>query len=211
MPRKRSQNSEPSDHVDHGHHDEEAVYSQGGADDALGLYLKQMGAIPLLSREKELALAIRLEIARKRYRHAVLFSWWSIRRIADVFAHVQAGEFPIDPQIDTVQSAGLSRETIVGRMPANLKTLKRLMQRAARDFAIYQRTRTASGRARVRRDRWRQLRKAVRLLEELSPRTELLDALADEMARTALSMSSWIGWPTKPPGRRRSANSAIAR
>jgi RNA polymerase primary sigma factor len=118
-----------------------------------------------------------------------LFSWWSIRRIADVFTHVQAGDFPIDPQIDTVQSAGLSRDTIVGRMPANLKTLKRLMQRATRDFAIYQRTRTASGRARVRRDRWRQLRKGVRLLEELSPRTELLDALADEMARTALSMS----------------------
>jgi RNA polymerase primary sigma factor len=189
MPRKRTQHSEPSEHLDHGHHDEETVYSQGGADDALGLYLKQMGAIPLLSREKELALAIRLETARKRYRRAVLFSWWSIRRIADVFTHVQAGDFPIDPQIDTVQSAGLSRDTIVGRMPANLKTLKRLMQRATRDFAIYQRTRTASGRARVRRDRWRQLRKGVRLLEELSPRTELLDALADEMARTALSMS----------------------
>jgi RNA polymerase primary sigma factor len=189
MPRKRTQHSEPSDHLDHGHHDEETVYSQGGADDALGLYLKQMGAIPLLSREKELALAIRLETARKRYRRAVLFSWWSIRRVADVFTHVQAGDFPIDPQIDTVQSAGLSRDTIVGRMPANLKTLKRLMQRATRDFAIYQRTRTTSGRARVRRDRWRQLRKGVRLLEELSPRTELLDALADEMARTALSMS----------------------
>jgi RNA polymerase primary sigma factor len=189
MPRKRTQHSEPSDHLDHAHHDEETAYSQGGADDALGLYLKQMGAIPLLSREKELALAIRLETARKRYRHAVLFSWWSIRRIAEVFEHVQAGDFPIDPQIDTVQSAGLSRETIVGRLPANLRTLKRLMQRAVRDFAIYQRTRTASGRARVRRDRWRQVRKAVRLLEELSPRTELLDALADEMARTALSMS----------------------
>ena len=31
--------------------------------DALGLYLKQMGAIPLLNREKELSLAIRLEKA----------------------------------------------------------------------------------------------------------------------------------------------------
>ena len=36
----------------------------GGSDDALGLYLKQMGAIPLLNREKELSLATRLEKAR---------------------------------------------------------------------------------------------------------------------------------------------------
>ncbi len=35
-----------------------------GADDALGLYLKQMGAIALLSRDKEIAVASRLEILR---------------------------------------------------------------------------------------------------------------------------------------------------
>src|ERR1017187_8273179 len=39
-----------------------AVPSEGedshGADDALGLYLRQMGAIPLLNREQELALAV---------------------------------------------------------------------------------------------------------------------------------------------------------
>ena len=82
-------------------------------DDALGLYLKQMGAIPLLSREKELALAIRLESARDRYRRAVLFNWWTIRRVVEVFERVQAGDTPIDPQIDTVQSLGLSREAIL--------------------------------------------------------------------------------------------------
>jgi len=32
-----------------------------GADDALGLYLRQMGAIPLLNRQQELALAQRLD------------------------------------------------------------------------------------------------------------------------------------------------------
>ncbi len=121
MPRKRTTSTDvelhdPEMFGDAGHHDEggSVEYTHGGADDALGLYLKQMGAIPLLSREKELALAIRLETARTRYRHAVLFSWWTIRRVVDVFEHVQAGEMPIDPQIDTVQSLGLSREAILG-------------------------------------------------------------------------------------------------
>src|SRR5947209_3575647 len=182
MPRKRTPNTDAELHDpemfgEAGHHDETAVeYTHGGADDALGLYLKQMGAIPLLSREKELALAIRLETARSRYRHAVLFSWWTIRRVVEIFERIQAGDSPIDPQIDTVQSLGLSREAILARLPLNLKTLKRLVQGAARDFAIFQRTRTGPSRARVRRVRWRQLRKAVRLIEELSPRTEVLDA-----------------------------------
>src|SRR5262245_661139 len=36
-------------------------------DDALGLYLRQMGAIPLLDRPQEVALAERLERHRRRY------------------------------------------------------------------------------------------------------------------------------------------------
>src|SRR5688572_12411134 len=71
--------------------EEETSGSSGGADDALGLYLKQMGAIPLLNREKELSLAMRLEKSRKRYRRAVLFSWWSIERIVGMFERIQAG------------------------------------------------------------------------------------------------------------------------
>src|SRR5947208_16671335 len=85
----------------------------GGADDALGLYLKQMGAIPLLNREKELTLATKLERARRRYRRAVLFNWWSLARIAGVFERIKAGLMPIDPQIDVVHSLGLKRDTIL--------------------------------------------------------------------------------------------------
>ena len=53
----------------------EFEYGSNGPDDALGLYLRQMGSIPLLTREQELTLAKRLETARRRYRRAVLFSW----------------------------------------------------------------------------------------------------------------------------------------
>src|SRR5271169_2809486 len=85
MPRKRTRTSDTELHEpelvsDSAHHDEEVEYTHGGADDALGLYLKQMGAIPLLSREKELFLARRLELARNRYRRAVLCNWLIQRR-----------------------------------------------------------------------------------------------------------------------------------
>src|SRR5205085_2663603 len=50
----------------------EPVDPEGGSspDDALGLYLRQMGAIPLLSRAQELTLARRLEHTRRRFRRA---------------------------------------------------------------------------------------------------------------------------------------------
>src|SRR5438552_11987418 len=95
----------------------------GGADDALGLYLKQMGSIPLLKRDKELALALRLETARTRYRRAVLFNWLIIRKLVAIFQRVRAGEIPIDPNIDVITSAALTRDRILARMPYNLRTL----------------------------------------------------------------------------------------
>src|SRR5579883_734330 len=63
--------------------------SHGGSDDALGLYLKQMGAIPLLNREKELALARQLELVRSRYRRSVLFCWWAMQRVVGLFERIE--------------------------------------------------------------------------------------------------------------------------
>ena len=164
--------------------EESTGHGGGGSDDALGLYLKQMGAIPLLNREKELSLATRLEIARLRYRRAVLFCWWSQARIVGMFERIAAGQMPIDPQIDVVHSMGLNRDGILARLPHNLRTLKKLLGAANKDFANLQRCRSARGRGKLRRQGWRNLRKSIRLIEELSPRTELLDALTEEYDRT---------------------------
>src|SRR5262245_54267749 len=68
----------------------EAVDSPTG-DHALGLCLKQMGAIPMLNRKQELALAQRLEISRKRYRRAVLFNGSVLAQVMDTFERIQAG------------------------------------------------------------------------------------------------------------------------
>lgn len=175
--------------VEHSAEDEPSHSGGGGADDALGLYLKQMGAIPLLNREKELCLATRLEKARRRYRRSVLFSWWSIARIVGMFERIQAGQLPIDPQIDVVHSLNLDRETILARLPHNLRTLKKLVQSANKDFVNQQRGKASNGRrSKAQRQQWRGLRKAIRLVEELSPRTELLDALAEEFGRSYVEM-----------------------
>jgi RNA polymerase primary sigma factor len=158
-----------------------------GADDSLGLYLRQMGAIPLLNREQELSLARRLEHHRTRYRHASLVTWTTLARVRATFERVQAGQLSIDPTIDVVASLGLSRQHILARMPHNLKTLRHLEDTAALDFRMFLRGKTPTARSRVQRTLWRRVRKAAALVEELSPRIDLLDHWVDELqARSAV-------------------------
>ncbi|HTU92015.1 MAG TPA: sigma-70 family RNA polymerase sigma factor [Gemmataceae bacterium] len=157
-------------------------------DDALGLYLRQMGAIPLLSRDQELALAERLELKRRRYRHAAMMNWRSLACIVDTFERVRAGQLALDPSIDVVTTLGLSRERILQRIPHNLRTLHKLIDTADADF---RRLRAGSGAGyyRMRREQWRRLRKAVRLAEELSPRIDLLDRWVDELRAFSRQMA----------------------
>jgi RNA polymerase primary sigma factor len=152
----------------------------GAPDDALGLYLRQMGAIPLLNREQELALAQRLELIRARYRHAALSNWRTIDRVVETFERVHAGQIPLDRTIDVVKTLDLSREQILARMPHNLRTLRHLLKTVETDHQALQRAGAAAG-ARLRRTLWRKMQKAVTLIEELSPRIDLLDRWTDEL------------------------------
>ena len=162
---------------------EEAEPASGnsGPDDALGLYLKQMGSIPLLNKEKERTLAQKLEQVRDRYRHAVMCNWFILRRLAEIYQLVCDGKLNLDPQIDVIASTGLTREHILARMPHNLKTLRKLLQASAKSYLSCMRSRSVKSQVRQRRDLFRQLRKGITLVAELSPRTELLDSLVLEM------------------------------
>jgi RNA polymerase primary sigma factor len=164
-------------------HDEaaETEESGGGADDALGLYLRQMGAIPLLTREQELALARRLEAARQRFRHAVLHSAFVEHLVTETFQRVRDGKLAIDPTIDVVASLKLSRDQILARLPYNLPTMHKLLEAEAAEFPEFLRAESIVSRHRFRRKRWRRVRKLVRLAEELSPRTELLERWNEEL------------------------------
>jgi len=170
---------------------EEAVAedSHGGADDALGLYLRQMGAIPLLNREQELTLARRLEAARRRFRNAASASAHIMQRVLQTFEAVGDGRLAVDPVIDVVTSLGLSRERILAPMPHNVRTLRRVLAQFASEFPEALRAESAIGKLRWRKKLWRHLRKAAKLADELSPRTELLERWAEELIGNAAELA----------------------
>ena len=163
--------------------------SSQAADDALGLYLRQMGAIPLLNRKEELALSKKLESARNRYRHAALLSWHILRRVVETFDRVRAGQLAVDPTIDVVTSLGLSREKILARMPHNLKTLRHILKETDAEFRTLLRAGTPAARVRLRRRLWRLARKSAILAEEMSPRIDLLERWTIELQEQSAKMS----------------------
>jgi RNA polymerase primary sigma factor len=150
-------------------------------DDALGLYLRQMGAIPLLNRDQELALAMQLEMRRRRYRLAALSNWRTLGRVVETFERVHKGQLALDPTIDVVNTLGLTRDNILKRIPHHIPLLRHLVKGADGDFRDLQKATTAAARTRLRRELWRKLNKARRLAEELSPRIDLLDVWTDEL------------------------------
>src|SRR5262245_57039801 len=168
--------------------EEKESEESNGPDDALGLYLRQMGAIPLLNRQQELDLAQRLERARTRYRRAALANWRTVAMTVATFECVEAGQLAVDPTIDVVTTLGLSRERILARMPHNLRTLRRLLDAADVDFRAQVSANKGPAARRKRQDLWRRLRKAISLIEELSPRIDLLDKWTDELKRLSNQM-----------------------
>jgi RNA polymerase primary sigma factor len=159
------------------------------ANDALSVYLKQMGSIPLLSRDEEIELTNRLDRLKRRYRHAAFWNWAVLARVADTFTEILEGNLSLERTVDVVPGLGLTWESIRQRVPRHLPRLRQLIDEAR---AEYQSAHDSKRKlAALRRGARRRLRQAVKLAEELSPRIELVDAWTDELfahpdARAAL-------------------------
>lgn len=160
-----------------------------GADDTLGLYLRQMGSIPMLKRPAEIEVASRLERVRNRFRFAALRSGFILNRAYGTFAAVQAGQLALDPQIDVVTTANLRRDQILKRLPIHLPTLETVLRDERDQFPLGLTLTSPKQLAEWRRARWRRLRKAGKLILELSPRTEQLERWVDDLALKARELN----------------------
>ena len=148
------------------------------SDDPVRMYLTQMGEIPLLTRQQEIALATRIEATREKFRHRVLECDYVMQTAFKVLRRVNDGELPFDRTIQVSVTDRLEKHQILGRMPHNLRSLETMLKRNRRDYNI------ATSRSRTRRERrgaWRRLghrrRRAVRLVEELGLRTQRIEPM----------------------------------
>mgnify|MGYP002845344518 CR=1 FL=1 len=150
--------------------------------DPIRMYLSQMGSIPLLSREREIFLAKRIEITRKRVRRTLLESDFALQQAVATLEKVQAGELPFERTLRTSETESVQKEQITGRMGPNLRTIRLLMQDNERDYREL--AERGTGRRRRRELKEQMLlrrRKMASLCEELSLRTSRLQPLLKRM------------------------------
>jgi RNA polymerase primary sigma factor len=158
-------------------------------DDPVRMYLTQMGEIPLLSRNQEIALAKKIEVTRRRFRRKVLECDFALRNVVDTLKRVESGELPFDRTIKISQTENLEKEKIQARMPHNLRTLEPLMDSNLNDFTRVLDERLPEEDREIIRHKLRlRRRKTVTLVEELSIRTQKIQPLMKKMEQISARM-----------------------
>jgi len=175
----------------------------GRIDDPVRMFLSQMGEIPLLKREEEIALAKQIEVSRKQYRSKVLECNWALRQVVDILRRVQAGEMPFDRTMRVSLTENLEKDRILQRMPHNLKTLEFLMEKSKCDFdQLMDHRLSEAEKRRLTQSRELRRRKAIILVEELGIRTQRLQALLKQLEQISLRMRELVRFIDEMNGNR---------
>jgi RNA polymerase primary sigma factor len=161
-------------------------------DDPVRMYLTQMGEIPLLSREEELNLAKEIEITRKRFRKKILESEISMAEAIKLLEEVQGGDLAFDRTIKVSSAEEGGKVEITAKLPENLGTLRRILERNRQDWETSKRLNgDEAGREALFKRIKERRQKAVVLLEELNiqtkhikPMMERLKAISEKLARS---------------------------
>jgi len=156
-------------------------------DDPVRMYLTQMGEIPLLTREQEIALAKKIELTRKYFRSKVLENDFSLRSMVELLRDLEQGNVPFDRVVKLIEVPGgdqLTKEDIMQRLPVNVDTVEKMLALSLADYERTQHDRLSRAQKRQFRARiQRRRRKAVQLLEELSVRIDRIQPLMGQLAQ----------------------------
>jgi len=152
--------------------------NESWSDDPVRMYLTQMGEIPLLTRQQEIALAKKIEITRARFRAYLLECDYVAQTCVKVLKRVHEGELPFDRTVQVSVTDHLEKDQILGRLPHNLACIDVLLLRNRADYLIA----TSKSQSKTkRRQAWQRLarrrRRTVRLIEELGLRTQRIEPM----------------------------------
>jgi RNA polymerase primary sigma factor len=150
-------------------------------DDPIRMYLTQMGQIPLLTRNSEIALARKIELARMAFRRKMLQCDYCARNSLDLLQQVYNGSMSFDRTIKVGTAHNMTKSVIKRRLPENIKTVEDLLKVNQDLFrqTLNDQNNNESMQAlkRLRRSK----RKIATLLEELSLRTSRIQPVKNKL------------------------------
>ena len=150
-------------------------------DDPIRMYLTQMGQIPLLTRNSEISLARKIELARMAFRRKMLQCDYCARNSLDLLQQVHNGTVSFDRTIKVGTTHNMTKSVIKKRLPENIKTVDELLKV---NQGLFKQTLTNTNKKeskialkRLRRSK----RKIATLLEELSLRTSRIQPVKNKL------------------------------
>jgi RNA polymerase primary sigma factor len=150
-------------------------------DDPIRMYLTQMGEIPLLTREEEINLARKIELTRLAFRRKVLESDYCSRAAVEILQQVDEGTLPFDRTMKMSSGEAQERAIIKGRIPINMHTVNKLLDRNSDVFLALSDTDDEDAVKRNLKQIQRNRRKIASLLEELSLRTSRIQPMMKKL------------------------------
>ena len=150
-------------------------------DDPIRTYLTQMGEIPLLTRENEISLARKIELARMAFRRKMLESDYCARNALDILQQVHDGTLSFDRTMKISTAENLVRSVIRKRMPDNIQTANKLLKVNCSLFKKFLQAENTTGSKRLLKKIHRNKRKIATLLEELSLRTSRIQPMKSKL------------------------------
>src|SRR5258708_18301089 len=106
---------------------EESTSSALSSRDPVRMYLSQMGNIPLLSRDREIFLAKKIEVSRKRFRRELMECHYSMTAALETLQKVFAGELAFERTVRTSDAANARKEQILRPMRCNFPTISQFL------------------------------------------------------------------------------------
>lgn len=154
-------------------------------DDPIRTYLTQMGEIPLLTRESEISLARKIELARMSFRRKMLGCDYCAKNAVDILEQVHEGTLSFDRTMKLSTAENLVRSVIKKRLPGNLETVNELLRMNQNLFKRILQSESgngseAAGKLYLKRI-YRNRRKIATLLEELSLRTSRIQPMKSKL------------------------------
>jgi len=150
-------------------------------DDPIRMYLTQMGEIPLLTREKEISLARKIEMARMIFRRKMLECDYCAKNAVEILSEVEEGVLSFDRTMKISTAENLVRGVIKKRLPQNIATVNELMKRNQALFKKSFETQDPEQQKKIAKQLRRNRRKIAALLEELSLRTSRIQPMRNKL------------------------------